>query len=364
MRASARRTHITLHDKHNNSKSDPFYLHRLALGPLLQDKQSPSIDEILQEIELVGAEQFLEFIRWHGLAPLWCEMLTAHALNAGMSTTLMEQLQQDKLNAVVMYMLQSRTLENIHYLFTDAGIPYVVFKGTQVREIVYAEPALRPASDIDILIKGQARDNAIQVLTQAGMQPSINPDNYSHECTFMDGNVAVDLHWHILRPGRIALDISDELVNAPGMINGFYGMNNHATIFVLLVHPAYTRYVCNPFATLIRIVDLVRLFRKLEFDWDQVIELLTRAHARTAAWSTLFWLNHLAGNEPVQEIMNRLAPPHIKRSYLEFWIRNNLPFKLESWKMLMHCAFTLPLHDSINDAVTAIKYRIKHKHPG
>jgi hypothetical protein len=347
--------------KHDNSKSDPFYLHRLALGPLVQDKQSSSIDETLQEIELVGAEQFLHFIRWHGLAPLWCDMLTAHARNAGMCTTLMEQLHQDKLNAVAMYMLQLHTLEKIHHLFAGAGIPYAVFKGAQVREIVYAEPALRPASDIDILIKGHARDHAIQVLTQAGMQASINPDNYSHECTFMDGNVAVDLHWHILRPGRIAPDISDELLNTPSMINGFYGMNNPATIFALLVHPAYTRYVCNPYATLIRIVDMVRLFRKLDFDWNQVIELLTRAHARTAAWSTLFWLNLLVESEPAKEIMNRLAPPHIKRSYLEFWIRNNLPFKLESRKILMHFGFTLPLHDSINDALTAIKYRIKHK---
>ena len=273
----------------------------------------------------------------------------------------MDKLHQDKLNAVAIYMLQSHTLEKIHHLFSSAGIPYVVFKGAQVRELVYTEPALRPSSDIDILIKGHTRDHAIQILTQAGMQASINPDNYSHECTFMDGNVAVDLHWHILRPGRIAPGISDELVNAPAKINSFFGMNNTATIFVLLVHPAYTRYVCNPYASLIRVVDLVRLFRKLEVDWEQVIELASRAHARTAAWSILFWLNHLVENKLAQEVMSQLAPPRIKRSYLEFWIRNNLPFRLESRKMLMHLAFTLVLHDSINDAVTAIKYRIKHK---
>ena len=345
----------------NKLKRDPFQMYRLALGPLLQDNQSTSIDKILQNIELIGAEQFLHFIRWHGLAPLWCEVLTSHTHHSTMSTYLMDQLHQDKLNAVAMYMLQTRTLEKIHHLFTGAGIPYVAFKGAQVRELVYAEPALRPACDIDVLIKGQARDHAIQVLSQTGMQARINPDNYSHECTFMDGNVAVDLHWHILRPGRIAPGISDELVNAPMKINSFFGLNNTATIFVLLVHPAYTRYVCNPYASLIRIVDMVHLFRRLEFDWDQVIELITRAHARTAAWSTVFWLNHLTGNEPGQEIIKRLTPPRIKRRYLEFWIRNNLPFKLESRKILMHLAFTLVLHDSFNDAVTAIKYLIKHK---
>jgi hypothetical protein len=337
---------------------DPFCLHRLALRPLIGDKDGIITNEILHTIQLTDAERFLSFLRWHGLAPLWFEVLTGTPDLATTGTYLMQHLHQDKLDAVAAYMLQKRTLEKLHQIFTGAEIPYAIFKGVQVREMVYPQPALRPACDIDVLVSGSQRNEAIKVLAEAGMKTVIKPQNLSHECTLMDNNVAVDLHWHIMRPGRIPPELSDQLLLDRVVLNGFSGLNECATIFVLLVHPAYTRYVCNPYALLIRSVDLIRLFREHAVDWDRVMDLVTRAHARTAAWSTLFWLNLLAGTGPAMEIMNRLAPPRIKRSYLEFWIRNNLPFRFETWKMLMHPAFTLALHDNIGDAVTAVKHRI------
>jgi hypothetical protein len=75
-------------------------------------------------------------------------------------------------------------IDRIGALFEEAGIAWVAMKGAHVRECVYPDPALRAASDIDLLILPEDRRRAARVLLDAGYTAHVEPANISHEATF------------------------------------------------------------------------------------------------------------------------------------------------------------------------------------
>jgi len=361
MQLSARRTHITLHDKNINLKSDPFYLHCLALRPFIQNTEGFDLDATLWEIEESGPDNFLSFLQEQGLTPLWHGVLsTIHPLPARLES-MMEKLHLDRLNAVANYMMQKHTILKVHAAFTDAGITYAVFKGTQVRELVHAEPALRPASDIDILIDKNSREHAIQVLARIGMRKIVTPDNLSHECTFMDNTVQIDLHWHVLRPGRLSPGMTQILLNQPQWINGFYGLNDDATLFVMLIHPAFAKYVCSPYATLNRMIDLYFWMHQRPCNWDKIFAWARQAGVRTAVWATLYWLNLLTRDLALTDILRKFQPGALRHRYLGYWIDHNLPTRWIRHRQLLRFGFTLGLHDNIGGIMRFLMSIIKIK---
>ena len=343
----------------NKLKRDPFQMHRLALRPFLQDKKLFNLDAALQEAEVTGLDNFQAFIQGQGLAPLWHGVLaTIHPLPSRFNPML-EKLHLAKVNAVANYLLQKHTIEKIHTVFTSAEITYTVFKGTQVRELVYAEPALRPASDIDILVNGHSRDRAIQVLGRAVMQEVVTPENLSHESTFMDNTVQIDLHWHILRPGRLRHGMTATLLNKPQWMNGFYGLNDNATLFVLLVHPAFAKYVCSPYATLNRVVDLYRWIQQRPCDWDKMVEVTDQAGVKTAAWGTLYWLYLLTQDAALPDILRKFQPGVFRQRYMGYWIEHNLPARWIQRRQLLRFGFTLGLHDDVGGMLRFLLSNVK-----
>ena len=60
------------------------------------------------------------------------------------------------------------------------GIRYAVIKSAYVRDPVYADPALRPASDIDILIAPELRLAAVDAKKTPGFKLVVNPEVASH----------------------------------------------------------------------------------------------------------------------------------------------------------------------------------------
>ncbi|WP_413860482.1 nucleotidyltransferase family protein [Candidatus Aalborgicola defluviihabitans] len=57
-----------------------------------------------------------------------------------------------RMAAVAGYLPQRAALDQLDKRFAGKGIPYVVIKGVYVRECVYPDPTLRPATDIDVLV--------------------------------------------------------------------------------------------------------------------------------------------------------------------------------------------------------------------
>jgi hypothetical protein len=301
------------------------------------------------------APTFCDFLIQNGLAPLWNDFLRKEQQGSGpaIPPLVTDRVKHARIASAAMYLLQRQTLCTTSAALDAAGIAYAVIKGGGLRERLYTDPSLRPMDDLDILVPTEQRDAALQALTRSGMKPLIDPRNLSHEVAVFDGHVHVDLHWRLFRPGRSRFELAATLLERRGQRSRLWVLDDSANLLVMLVHPAFAKHVCGPAAKLIRLVELDRLIREGQPDWEWTLAVVSRAGLRTAAWSTLHWLRAMLDTQVDEEVLRRLRPGRLHRAYLSHWIDRNLPTRLAGIPFAVQGAFTLALHDRPTDALKA-----------
>jgi hypothetical protein len=322
--------------------------HRLALLPAA----SPIDPEALRAALAEGGTEFLEFVVGQDLGPLWHHTLLSHGLLESLPPTSVAALREARMAAAMGYLAQRAALEKLDGLFGAEGIPYIAMKGAHVRECVYPDPALRPASDVDLLIAPADRRRAARALIDTGCTVHADPANISHEATFSQGLVDIDLHWHMLRPGRTRVDLTGELLARRQRVNGLWGLSDPDTLFLMLTHPAFAKYVCSPNMGLARVADFLLWINQRPVDWPRVLCLLERTGLRTAAWTMLTWFRTLApadAHATLDAWRADVRPGRLRAVYLRQWLARDLPTRWLDLPLLIQLGFTLPLHDRAGD---------------
>ncbi|MBI1284727.1 MAG: hypothetical protein GC183_10375 [Thiobacillus sp.] len=309
-----------------------------------------------------GGSHLLDRILAQDLGALWHHRLQPNGLLDSLPPNTIDALRQARRAATAGYLVQRAALERLDQLFETEGIPYLVMKGAHVRECVYPDPALRPSSDIDILIAPSDRRRAARVLLDAGYTVHPEPTNISHEATFSRGPVDIDLHWHILRPGRTRIDVTPELLARRQRTNGIWGLSDNDTLFLMLTHPAFAKYVCSPNMGLGRVADFLLWVQQRPVNWPAVLQLLDRAGLKTAAWTMLNWYRMLAAANEAAVLnawIGNARPGRLRAAYLHHWLVNDLPSRWLNRPILIQLGFTLALHDRPGDAMHALKGLLK-----
>ena len=133
-------------------------------------------------------------------------------------------------------------------------------------------------------------------------------------------------------------------------------------LFVMLVHPVFTKYSTAPQAALVRMVDLINLLARGGINWDQLTALLDKAGLRTAAWITLRWLRLLTDTPLADDALGILQPGKLRRKYLDYWIGGNLATRWQAKPIYVQLGLTLPAHDRWRDAMHAVRQARKLRH--
>ena len=107
----------------------------------------------------------------------------------------------------------------------------------------------------------------------------------------------IDLHWSLLRPGRMRHNLTGEILSSRVRRGNLWGPDDAHLTVAMLVHPAITDHVTG---RLISAVDLDRWLRSQPIPWDEVVAILDRVGLRTAAWAMLRWTHAILGT-PVPE---------------------------------------------------------------
>jgi len=103
------------------------------------------------------------------------------------------------------YAIRAHRLGRIVSLLASEGIRTLVLKGLALGLQYYPDPATRVTRDIDVLIRGEDVDRALQILTEEGWMPSHGPEERLFQAMQVrhgihligpDGDV-LDLHWRI-----------------------------------------------------------------------------------------------------------------------------------------------------------------------
>jgi hypothetical protein len=331
-----------------------YRLHRAALLPLLDSPGAALSPEFLASFRALGEQAFAEFVLAQGLAPLWHERLLGVA-DTPFSSDFQQRLKAERLNATAVYLLQKHALTTLRSALDEQGIAHVVFKGAHLRELIYPQPALRVATDIDLLVQPADRLAAVEALDRVGFTALISAQNFSHEMSLTKGYLDIDLHWDILRPGRTRIPLAAEFVRQRRDCRSHWAPSAEASLFLMLVHPVITKYCTTPYSSVIRLLDILRWMEREQPDWTAVADLLERAGLKTAAWIMLEWLRQLTGRVPPTAFMQRIRPGILRQRYLARWVAGNYSTRLLARPLLIQLAFTLPAHDRFGDALRAVR---------
>ena len=338
-------------------QQDPFFRHRLALSVVATDLAGAELRDVLRKVAASGASGFADFLRQQKLASYWHHLVAGRDAAGEIEPGFVDALKQARLSEAALYLGQKSVLLELDGILKAQGIIYAAIKGAQVREQVYLDPAQRPAQDIDILINPDQREAAARALIVAGFKLDAKPDNISHEATFTRGAFAIDLHWDILRPGRTRVDLVPLLLGRRQRVGDFWGLDDSDAVFLMLVHPTFTKYVCSPNMGLISVVDFMLWLQNRHVDWDAVFDRLNDAGLKAAAWIVLKWFSMLLEPEdlPVPtSFINRIYPGPARSRYLAYWLQHDLPTRWIDRPLLIQIGLTLFLHDRASDAAYAI----------
>ncbi len=334
-----------------------MHSHTLSLhnaSPLKSDIQSSA-----QWLKGVEGRERVDFLIHHGLAAWWADRLESQAALNKLPIDVRDALVAARRSASVIYMMHSAALAQITAAFDRENVTYAVLKGAAIREEAYALPALRTAGDIDLLISRSALAVATESLTQLGFVAQSTDS--THEITFSRGQVDIDLHWDILRPGRTRRPLVGSLLARRVRGPKFWRLSDSDTVFMMLAHPAITKYVCSQHMGLNRVLDFLLFTQTRSIDWGNVAQRLDEAGLKTAGWCTLRWIQLLVPDAVISPVsfVTAIQPRRLRAAYLNCWIDHDLPGRLidrASW--FIQVAFTLPMHDTFSDARRAVRARV------
>ena len=145
---------------------------------------------------------------------------------------------------------------------------------------------------------------------------------------------------------------------APGEGGG--ALDAEDALFVVLVHPAFGKHLSSWNMGLHRVVDLLGWVRTQTFDWAVVRTMLAENGVRAAAWATLRWLQLLAGDyapPDLRQMLSDLQPGRMKRSWIDAWLRNDLPGRTSTQRWMRLLGFSMFLHDAPSDVIRAASGR-------
>jgi len=314
--------------------------------------------ELVQALEAGGAN-FASFIVDHGLGPLWHE-------RSGR-----DEFRESRLLAEALYAAQEHALGEIDAALNAAGIEYAVIKGAASRLLLHENPAIRACHDIDLLVRPDERVRTASVLVEAGFTAVSDALNISHELLLSRGIVDIDLHWGMLREGRLRRDCVADMLSRRRREHNTWMLDAEDAFFMLLVHPAFAKHLAAWNMGLHRVADTVTWLRTQPFDWQIVRNRLQQNGVQTAAWTTLRWIKLLtcrSGAPPrplvtLTKMQTDTQPGPLRRKWLNHWLRSNISERTTNahWARLL--GFSLFLHDTPGDALRAFigRYRARHR---
>jgi hypothetical protein len=347
------------------SRLDDYRSALLAAFPDVSDA------ELAVALDKCGAD-FVSFVIDHGLGPLWHER------------TKREEFHASRLSAEALYLAQEHALKEIDAVLDSAGIEYAVLKGAASRLLLYENPAMRACHDIDLLVRPDARVRAVSTLVEEGFTAVSDASSISRGLVLSRGVVDIDLHWGLLREGRLRRDPTTDMIERRRLEKGIWMLSADDALFVFLVHPAFAKHLAGWGMGLHRVADIAAWLRTESFDWETVLEQLDTNGVRTAAWATLRWVQMLTSGsdfthdrsgsyfdqclwerlqprflDRLDTMISDLCPGRLRQAWLDRWLRSDISERASAahWARLL--GFSLFLHDTPSDAVRALAGRYR-----
>ena len=204
------------------------------------------------------------------------------------------------------------------------GIPFIVLKGADLGETVYGDVALRPISDLDLLIKPRDIPRMTEVFGKIGYHRSqASHWVWHHLSPFVKkGAVPVEVHRDINGPRKSSAEQMEGLWRRAqsrriGGVN-VLALSTEDLLLHLSLHAAHHLFLHS--LILINLCDIREILRRRtgEIAWDLLLEIAYQWKATKALFLTLRLAQDILTAEVPQKVLNALRPPDFHDQYLWF----------------------------------------------
>lgn len=191
-------------------------------------------------------------VRRHLLAPL--------AYRAGL-----ERFRRDYIASSLLAELRAQCVAEVGDAFAAARIPVALIKGAAYLDYLYADPAERPMSDVDLLVPPARHAEAERVLRRLGFWRVGSPRQQSrlhHAVGYKRKGASIDLHRSIIQPWRSRVDTDALWQRVVPAGAGLYRLDPVDEAVIHLGHVARHELM----VPLVNYVDAARLLQHVERD--------------------------------------------------------------------------------------------------
>lgn len=266
-------------------------------------------------------EQVMGRAAWHGLSALLARHLEGSGVRDAVPSSVLRELDAAVQAARLLELRQRSECGRLLDEFRQADVEAIALKGLALRETVYPEPGLRPAGDLDLLVRLDAIARAEEVLRQlgyvagAGQLPSERhrPGEHFHLPPYrLPGrDVQVELHWDLVRPpsgvrsdinGVWRRAVAHSVAGRPSLL-----LSPEDQMLHLALHAAQVNLLNIGLRHLVDVAELARQGRDT-IDWNQLAELTAAWRAKEYAYLTLRVAEDLLGSTGPSPAMSSLRP--------------------------------------------------------
>lgn len=241
----------------------------------------------------------------HGVSGLiYWQWRTAAPANVPMQ--IISELRQTYLATLARNTILLQELDRILQMLLPLNLSIILLKGAVFARTLYEDIALRPMSDLDILIPKAELEKAVTALLQHGYyEPVLHQREMLKKVVAHDihlrqisrPNVDVEVHW-LLGTGegyRQKVDMNwfwSEALPLDGFPHNVYSLSPTATLLYLCAHLAYQHGI--GMAGLLWFVDIARWIEKYNtnLDWEKLAK-----QAETFQWSAAVYYTLLTVQE-------------------------------------------------------------------
>ena len=348
--------------KHNIFRQAKVQPPPASLGTRLADLLRPShlrqftTPQILEHAEQCPTESAAWLTR-HGVVVIWLDRLKEETKESVSDRPVVRICHEEIRRLAALQGLIEEAASTLLPKFDEAGIQHVVLKGITLAHQLYAYPLQRPFVDLDIFVNPSQRHQAARVLSRSGYQPVLCRETISHEATFIRGNVPVDLHWHILRPGRLRNGVAQKMLESRVRDGKTWMLGDSEALSLHLFAPAISDYL---FGRLITLVDVDRWVRCRRPNWHRVGQILRNSGLKTAAWLTATAAIEWLGTPFPEDFIEQLAPSPRRRQSLLSQMKTDLPTRYVHAPLRTQVSFSLRLQDTWSGMLRAAAFRLFH----
>jgi hypothetical protein len=217
---------------------------------------------------------------------------------AAVPAAIRERLRRHFVDSTAGQLLLLRELVRLLDAFEREAVPVIPLKGPPLAETLYPHPALRPSSDLDLLIRPESLMRVDGLLQRLGYRRRADDHSWSFDVAYDratlyegPGGIHVDLHWSLVSDPRFAwneaagLSVFERAVKMPLGPGRALGLCPEDLLLYLAVHLA----VHHGLAGLLWYWDLARLLGRYadRLDWETVVARAGQWRVSTALYFAL-----------------------------------------------------------------------------